>query len=228
MTIRVGTSGFSYPEWRGVLYPEDLKPRDMLGFYATVFDAVELNSTFYRAPSLVMLDAWKRSAREGFRFALKASRYVAQAVHQGKTDRAAAFYTLVSRLGAALGPVLIQLPPVKKDAGALRAFLTSVPAHPTVFEFRHVSWFSDDVFELLSGAGCAMCITEADAIETPRVLTSRLAYVRLRAKYTTKALERWAREIREMDVDDAYVFFKHKGTLEGPALAKKMKKLLAP
>jgi len=223
----VGTSGFSYAEWRGAFYPEGLSQKKMLPFYAEHLDTVELNNTFYRAPTKELLESWASQVPDGFRFSLKAQRFVSHAVRRGDVRPASHFISLAGALKDKLGAILIQLPPMKKNIDALRSFVRDLPRdREIVFELRDASWFSEDVYETLRNAGCALCITEGEDLDTPWVFTADFAYFRLRRTYNDAALAKWAEEISGMPASHAYVFFKHKGTKRGPAFAKKMRALL--
>src|SRR5688500_2553333 len=162
MTARlwVGASGYSYKEWKGSFYPDDIKPDAMLAFYAQRLPAVEINNTFYQMPKASVLEHWAEATPEHFRFAIKASRRISHDARL-KADAAADsvdyLYRTLATLGAKRGPVLFQLPPfLKKDLPRLRDFLQVLPDdHRAAFEFRNASWFDDDVYAALKDAGAA-------------------------------------------------------------------------
>jgi len=222
--VLAGTSGFSYAAWKGFFYPSDLPGGRMLSFYAGKLPAVEIDSTFYRVPTAKTLSSWREQVPDGFRFALKAPRRV---THQarlaaGATDSAGFFYRTTAELGPYLGPVLYQLPPdLRRDLPRLSAFLEFLPAGGrAAFEFRHRSWFADDVFEALRARGAALCVAESDEMETPVVATAAWGYLRLRkAEYAAADLSSWAERILDQPWDDAFVFFKHEEEARGPRLA---------
>jgi uncharacterized protein YecE (DUF72 family) len=228
--VLVGTSGFSYAPWKGRFYPADLPASSMLAFYAERFPAVEVNNTFYRMPSPKTLAGWRAQVPEGFRFALKAPQRI---THQqrltGSADSVAFLYRAAAELGQKLGPVLYQLPPnMKKDLPRLAAFLELLPAGGrAAFEFRHPSWFADDVYEALRGRGAALCIAEAEELEVPVVATADFGYLRLRkADYAAQELEAWAERILAQPWQAAYAFFKHEEEGKGPRLAEALKALV--
>jgi uncharacterized protein YecE (DUF72 family) len=230
MNLYVGTSGFSYKEWKGSFYPRTLPADQMLGFYGERFRSVEINSTFKRLPTSSVLKAWASAVAGDFKFALKASEQIThyrrlKDVGPLVSDLFGAAATLKNRLG----PVLVQLPPnFKKDVVRLREFLALLPSRRRVaMEFRHPSWFEDDVFAPLREHRVALCIADAeDDLKVPFVATATWGYLRLRRpKYSAAALRTWARRLRQQDWRDAFVFFKHEDKGKGPKLAKKFLEL---
>jgi uncharacterized protein YecE (DUF72 family) len=223
--LLTGTSGFAYKEWKGSFYPDDLPASGMLRYYAEQFPAVEINNTFYRMPAEKVLRQWAEDVPEDFTFVLKASQ---QITHRKRLNDAAEpvafFFRIAGVLGDRLGPILVQLPPnLKKDAGRLNAFLDVLPADARVaFEFRHESWFDDDVFEALRVRGAALCIAHGEKLETPLVATAPWGYLRLRqVAYDDAELETWVAQLRRQNWSDAYVFFKHEDAGTGPKLARR-------
>ena len=232
MNFWIGTSGFQYAEWKGNFYPEDLPAAKMLPFYAERFSTTEINYTFHRIPAFKTIENWKAQTREQFRFALKAPQKI---THWSKlrdcADTLEYFYKVVTGLGERLGPVLFQLPPTfKKDADVLRSFLRELPSMRAAFEFRHESWFDDEIFDLLKSRNIALCIADTDAIATPKKFTADYGYLRLRREdYQKSDVERWAEFVRDQKSHwkDAFVYFKHEESGIGPKLAQQMVKLLA-
>jgi uncharacterized protein YecE (DUF72 family) len=226
MRIHIGTSGYAYPEWRGTFYPEGLPASKMFASYADRFRAVEINATFYRAPTLKMTDGWRAQAPDGFVYALKAPRRITHDARLRDCEDAVRFFCDNARaLGPHLGPLLFQLPPnFRADAGRLAAFLPWLPSGvKAAFEFRHDSWLNDDVYALLTAHGAALCIADFGDRTTPPVATARHAYFRLRDEgYTPDDLARWAALMasRGADWDDAFVFFKHEEQGKGPEFAR--------
>jgi uncharacterized protein YecE (DUF72 family) len=222
--LRIGTSGYSYKEWRGAFYPEKLKEADMLAFYATRFDTVEINNTFYRMPASALLALWAEGTPDGFCFALKAPQRITH--HKRLADVASEvsyFLGAASGLASKLGPVLYQMPPnLKKDLGRLRGFLETLPAHPrSAFEFRHESWIGPDTEAILAEGGAALCVADTDdhPIES-FAATAPFGYLRLRRlAYSEDDLRRWLDRIRAQPWGDAYVFFKHEDEARGPEFA---------
>ncbi len=233
MRLRVGTSGYSYPQWRGSFYPEGLAPEEMLGFYATRFDCVEINNTFYRMPKREMLARWvdETRARPDFSFVLKASQRI---THQkrltGAESDVAYLLGNASALGANLGPLLFQLPPfLRADVARLRQFLALTAGQRVAFEFRHASWDDGDVRAALREAGAAQVVSDDDDAPAPEPLpvTAGWGYLRLRrSHYDDASLRAWAERIRAQPWDEALVFFKHEDDgPQGPALGQRFLEL---
>jgi len=233
MRVLVGTSGYSYKEWKGSFYPADLPAAKMLAFYATQFDTVEINNTFYRMPEGKTLGKWATEVPESFVFVLKAPQRI---THQkrlaGAADDIRYLFETAAELGPKLGPVLFQLPPfAKKDVEKLRAFLGALPRHPCAFEFRHATWFDDEVFALLREHDAAICAADTDEVPDPAALTMSTAswgYLRLRrTQYADGEIERWAKRVEQQRWSSAYVFFKHEDEGKGPAFARTLMKALS-
>jgi uncharacterized protein YecE (DUF72 family) len=223
MRILAGTSGFSYKEWKGSFYPEDMKPDGMLSYYAERLDTVELNNTFYRLPNEKTLAAWAGQVPHTFRFALKASRTITHLKRLKDVADPVAYLCRVTRtLGDRRGPILFGLPPnMKADPERLRALLQHVPGDvQAAIEFRHPSWHDDVVFDILRASNAALCIAHTDEDETPFVATADWGYVRLRGTaYARDDLRAWRERIASQTWDDAFVYFKHEDAGTGPRLA---------
>ena len=228
MQLYCGTSGFSFPAWKGPFYPENLPAGDMLEYYAARLAAVELNNTFYRIPKGDVIAAWRDHVPEDFRFAVKASRRITHIKRLGDcAEPAGYFFDAVAGLGARLGCVLVQLPPtLRADVARLESFLELVPRDVAVaFEFRHDSWRDEAVLAVL-GRHDAAWVTADDDGERPPELprTASWTYLRLRAPaYSLKRLREW--HARCADFERAFVFFKHEDDALGTKLARKMQSL---
>ena len=228
MRLRTGTSGFSYKEWKGSFYPEKLPATRMLEYYSRRLDAVEINNTFYRLPRAELLEKWKSQVPDDFAFVLKASRRITH--HKRLKDAGEPLEylttTATETLGAALGPILFQLPPyLRKDVGRLAEFLTTVPEGVrAAFEFRHESWFGDDTWQALADGGAALVVADTGEGDAPVVATAGFGYARLRRPgYGDEDLARWANAFREQGWDELFVFFKHEDAGAGPALAARLR-----
>ncbi len=224
--IRIGTSGYNYPEWKGTFYPKDLPASKMLRFYAERFTTVEINYTFYRMPSEKTLSNWDSETPSDFAFTLKASRRI---THQNPLkDKEETVRVLLSRaqvLGPKLALVLFQLPPYfRKDLDTLESFLETLPSKArAAFEFRHRSWMSDDVFTLLRDRNLALCITDSEKLTTPVVNTADFSYYRLRDEgYDEHDIAGWAEKIKANSPTsgDVFVYFKHEEEGKGAEFAK--------
>jgi uncharacterized protein YecE (DUF72 family) len=230
--LLAGASGYSFKEWKGTFYPPDTKPDGMLGFYSERLPTVEINNTFYRMPKVEMLENWARTTPASFRFAIKASRRITHFAHlkaDAAADSVAYLYKCLEALGAKRGPVLFQLPPtIKKDVPRLAAFLQLLPeGHKAAFEFRNDSWFDDEVYAALKGAGASLCLSEReDNAPPPLVETASWGYVRLRLEtYADADLEAWARRLAQTGWGDVYVYFMHEPT--APAYAQTLMRFAA-
>ena len=231
MRFHVGTSGYSYKEWKGSFYPEKLPQKQMLDFYAERFDAVEINSTFRRLPEIGVVGSWTGQTPESFRFVLKAPQSITHFKRLiDVKDQTKAFLKAAAELKHRRGPVFFQLPPnFKKDLPRLKAFLKSLgkKSASAAFEFRHESWFDEDVYDALRAKSSALCVADAEELpKTDLISTAKFGYVRLRrAKYTKKQLAAWLTKIQAQDWDEVYVFFKHEETGTGPKFAARFLEL---
>ena len=212
--ILAGTSGYAFKEWKGPFYPEDLKDAGMLAFYASKFPTVEINNTFYQMPKEKTLLDWSAKVPEQFSFAMKASQRIThfQRLKPESVELVEYLVRTAAVLGTRLGPILFQLPPnMKKDFDKLAAFLDKLPKGPRyVIEFRHESWFGDDVFGALRDHDVAMGVIEQEDFSSPVQPTASWGYLRLhRFDYDAAMLSAWAKRIRENGWSEAYVFFKH-------------------
>jgi uncharacterized protein YecE (DUF72 family) len=233
MTLYVGTSGYSYPKWKGSFYPDKLPVAQMLRFYGERFRTVESNYTFNGIPKAAVLDGWARNVPADFQFALKAPMQITHRRRlQNADELVTQWFDVAEVLKKRSGPVLFQLPPnFKKDAPRLRDFLALVPAPKRVaFEFRHPSWFDEEVFALLYDHRAALCLAEADDdLDTPFIATADWGYLRLRrSDYSDAELLAWVRRIQGQDWHDGFVFFKHEDQGHGPRLAQRFLELAAP
>ncbi len=177
---RIGTSGYQYPHWRGILYEEGLPKKDWFARYAAVFDTVEINNTFYHLPDTHTFESWREQAPDGFLYVLKFSRYGSHLKRlRDPQDTIGLFLERASHLGSLLGPILVQLPPNwNADVERLRAFLDAAPAeHRWAVEFRDARWLNAEVFDALRAHNAALCIH--DMIERhPVALTADWVYLR--------------------------------------------------
>ena len=222
MKLHAGTSGFAFKEWKGTFYPEDLKDDAMLGYYAGKFRTVEINNTFYRLPKEHVLLDWAAQVPEPFTFAIKASQRITHHARLKPESGSAVEFLLKNTavLAGRLGPILFQLPPnLKKDAARLGVFLATLPGDRRyTIEFRHDSWFDDEVFDALRARDIALCVTEQPEFASPVVATATWGYARLhRFDYGASALTAWAERIAAQAWTDAFVYFKHdEGEGSGP------------
>jgi uncharacterized protein YecE (DUF72 family) len=226
MTIYAGTSGFSYKPWKGRFYPRGLATSQMLRFYAEQLPTVEINNTFKTLPDESAVKAWAHYVPAGFKFAIKAPQRITHFQRlKNSADSVSELLEMAGLLKTRLGPLLFQLPPTfKKDAPRLREFLKLLPRRRrTAIEFRHPSWFDEEIYKLLRDHGAALCIADAENdLNVPFVATADWGYLRLRRdNYSAANLKSWAKRVRNQDWQDTFVFFKHEDTGAGPAFAKK-------
>jgi len=228
--ILVGTSGFSYTAWRGKFYPSDLSPKKFLSYYAQHFPTTEINNTFYRIPTPALVGNWYDEVPAAFQFTLK----VSQAITHRKKLKAVdsemqRFLEGAAALKEKLATLLVQLPPFfRKDLVTLEDFLNKFSSQARLsFEFRHASWFCDDLYQLLRQHECALAVVEkeeGEGAEAPREVTAPFVYMRLRkGEYSDAELEDWAKWIRRQTVD-VFCYLKHDD--EAPLLAKRLLKAL--
>jgi uncharacterized protein YecE (DUF72 family) len=224
MALCVGTSGYSYKEWKGPFYPEKIKPTEMLPYYAKRLSAVEINNTFYRLPKANVIESWAEQVPERFRFSIKASRRITHFKRlKDAGDETGFLLSNLELLGEKLGVVLFQLPPnAKCNVERLDAFLEILPDRlPAAFEFRHESWFDEAVFERLRARNFALVAVDSEDADRPELVrTANWGYLRLRRPdYDGADLTSWAIDIRALDWDDTFVFFKHEDEGAGPKMA---------
>jgi len=226
VNVWVGTSGYNYPEWKGSFYPETLAAAKMLPYYAERFPTVEINYTFYRAPNEKILSGWSAATPERFKLTLKAPKRI---THDRRlkdcADPVRQFLETAAVLGPKLGALLFQLPPnLKKDLSLFDAFLDTFPPRVcAAFEFRHPSWFDDDVFSRLRTRALALCVADSEKLSAPVEITAPYAYFRLRDEgYTPGDIERWAGVVRGLEsrCEDVFVYFKHEEAGKGPEFGK--------
>ena len=213
--VFVGTSGFAYKEWKGTFYPDDLPAKKYLSYYAGHFRTTEINNTFYRMPTAKLCEGWYAEVPDGFWFTLKVSQRITHFKRLKNVDDEMNFFLdSAAGLKEKLGPILVQLPPnFKKDTEVLDAFLTTFATRGKLaFEFRHESWFTDDVYELLRRHKTTLGVVEKEEGEgpdTPREVTGSFVYIRLRkGDYSKDEMLDWARWIRSQSVP-VYCYLKH-------------------
>jgi uncharacterized protein YecE (DUF72 family) len=244
--MRVGCSGWSYEDWVGPFYPKHAKAKDYLRLYSSVFDAVEIDSSFYRIPNQVMISQWNKNTPENFIFCPKFPKKV---THDFKLQNVSStvnfFYKTLAGLGHKLGPIVVQLPPsFKYDKGlpVLQNFISSDLKTTTfrhAIEFRHKSWFRDDVYKLLKQNNISFCWSITQYVTTPTEVTSDFIYTRMVGerditKFNETQKDR-SKQMTEMSqaiknsvgtVDDAFIFFNNHFAGFGPESVNEFKRLL--
>jgi uncharacterized protein YecE (DUF72 family) len=233
-TFWIGTSGYAYKEWKGPFYPSDITDAEMLKYYAQRFSTVEINYTFYRMPNVRTLQGWAKETPDGFAFTLKAPRRITHDLRlRDAADPLTYFCDTAKALKKKLGAMLFQLPPfLKKDVARLEDFLHQLPTgFRPAFEFRHQSWFADEVFECLRRFDVALCVAEHEERSAPLEQTAHFGYFRLRRPdYSDADLAAWAGRLEDAATrwTDIFVYFKHEEEGKGPAFAAKLTSFLQP
>lgn len=227
--IRIGCSGWNYRHWREIFYPKGLPVSRWFAFYAEHFDTVEINNSFYMLPKAETFDKWRDQAAPGFRYAVKANRYLTQAKKlldcEEPIDR---MMPLFRRLGSTLGPVLYQLPPrLKLNLERLESFLAILPKDVTsVFEFRDSSWYVPATYALLDRYGASFCVHDMPGSASERVAVGPIAYVRFHGgegkywgRYSDEGLLSWTDWIGDQARAGRPVWAYFNNDIHGHALA---------
>jgi uncharacterized protein YecE (DUF72 family) len=216
VTVRIGTSGWHYKDWRGAFYPEKLPTRRWLEHYAQHFGTVELNNTFYRLPDAAGFRSWKAQVPDDFLFTVKASRFLTHYRRlRNPEEPVERMLAAAGALDEKLGPVLLQLPPnLAVDVPALEGVLDAFRGRVRlVCEFRHPSWFCDAVYQLLEARAVALCLADRRNHHTPAVRTASWGFVRMhegvaapRPHYGKRALATWMDRITDLWGTDGECF----------------------
>ena len=227
MRVIVGTSGYSYKEWKGTFYPKALPASGMLSFYATHFGAVEINNTFYRMPNEKTLTKWASEVPDGFTFILKAPAWITLSRKFDAAEGIRRFFDIASVLGPKLGPALFR----REQVDGIRELLGAVPKGKRVcVEFRPEPPLDEPLLATLREHDAAFCIADTDEVEDPDKLvvpTASWGYLRLRrTDYSDQQLAAWAKRVSAQPWSHAYVFFKHEDEGKGPVFAKRFLALL--
>jgi uncharacterized protein YecE (DUF72 family) len=227
IVIFAGTSGWAYASWKPDFYPAKTASNKFLQHYATRLNSAELNYTFRRFPSQKLLAGWIEATPPGFRFSVKAHQNITHVKRlRDASEFTRSFLSSLEPLAQSgkLGAILFQLPPFQKvDAALLEAFLALLPkGFRYTFEFRHESWFSDAIYDLLRRFNAALCVAESDTLETPGRATADFSYFRLRkSDYSPEERSRIGCRLAEMG-HDSYVYFKHEETPAGALYAEEL------
>jgi uncharacterized protein YecE (DUF72 family) len=238
--MRVGCSGWQYRHWRGDFYPRDLPQGRWFDHYASVFDTVEINNSFYRLPEATTFEGWKERAPVGFLFAVKASRYL---THMKKLkdpkEPISRFFERAGRLGRKLGPVLYQLPPRwPKNLERLERFLSFLPKRRLhAMEFRDPSWYAEDVYRALERGRVALCLHNMRGSESPIRFVGPFAYVRFHGsgpkyggRYPDSVIEEWAARLAHQirRGRNVYAYFNNDWGGHAPRDAVRLRDAIAP
>mgnify|MGYP000497008879 CR=1 FL=1 len=236
--IFIGTSGWSYTHWKEIFYPHGLSTTEWLHFYAEAFPTVEVNTTFYHTPSLSTVENWFKQVPKDFRFSIKASGYI---THQKRLhdceESLGYFFESIKKLKSKVGPILFQLPPsFKINQERLMNFISHLDKkYQYTFEFRHISWFTKEIYDLLTKHQIALCITDLNGKLTPEEITSYFSYIRLhgphssyQGSYGTPKLKIWKKKIEKWLSSNTSVYCYFDNDEKGYAIqdAKQLQNLL--
>jgi uncharacterized protein YecE (DUF72 family) len=237
MAIHIGTSGWAYPSWKPDFYPPKLPAKKFLEHYATRLNSVEVNYTFRQLPSEKALEGWLAATGEGFAFSFKAPQRITHFARlKNCSEVLDAFYRALNPVMRAkrLGVLLFQLPPnFKANADLLDEFLSLAKRNEVrlAFEFRHESWFCEEIFNVLKAHAAALCVAESDELESPDVVTAPFRCYRLRkSEYSPAELKEIIDRLRDQaKTGDVFVYFKHEETPEGALnAAEALRQLTTP
>jgi uncharacterized protein YecE (DUF72 family) len=229
--IYVGTSGWAYAIWKPEFYPKTVVSKNFLKYYATQLNTVEVNYTFRRSLTEKAATGWMADVGPDFRFALKANQYITHIRKlQNCEEPVQRFLATLQPLAAQLGPVLFQLGPTQKaEVGVLRDFLALLPRNfKMAFEFRHASWFSDEVYQVLSDRNATLCVAETEKLTTPEVRTANYIYFRFRQpSYSADEVKKLAERVQKWVAGgvETYAFFKHEEDPRSPLNAVELLKM---
>jgi len=225
--ILIGTSGFSYKEWKGTFYPKELPAKQYLSFYGKHFKTTEINNSFYRIPTEQNISAWYAEVPADFSFTLKLNQKITHVKRLKNADEEMErFLQVAAVMKEKLGTILVQLPPyAKKDIASLATFLSQYATRARLaFEFRHASWFDKETYALLKEHQSALAVVEAEEQDAVREITGNFIYMRLRkGDYTPKELKQWVIWIKQQTLD-VYCYLKHDD--KAPVLAQQLMDLL--
>lgn len=237
--IHVGTSGWTYDDWRGPFYPEDVPKKDWLRHYSRRFCTTEVNGSFYRTPSLETVRGWREQTPTGFLFAWKASKYIThwKRLSEKSDTSIALMVTRLKVLGPKVGPVLFQLPArFTANRERLASFLKMLPRrYRYAFEFRDASWYADEIFELLERHDVSLCLSDHYDAPAPWVVTAKHVYVRghgpggrYKDNYSDATLRNWARTMRKWKRQrrDVFVYFDNDQKSAAPADAQRLIRMM--
>jgi len=237
--ILIGTSGWTYDGWRGPFYPREMAKKEWLHWYASRFATAEINGSFYRTPSLEAVKAWRDQTPKNFLFSWKASKFIThwKRLTQKCENSIELMETRLKALSPKVGTVLFQLPPqFQKNHERLASFLSMLPSrYAYAFEFRHNSWYDDDILDLLHRHDVSLCLSDHHDAPSPWEVTARHVYVRGHGpggrymdNYPAKTLRRWAREIAKWQRQrrTVFVYFDNDQKSAAPRDAQRLRELL--
>ncbi len=222
LPLYVGTSGWAYTIWKPDFYPKNVASKNFLKYYATQLNTVEVNYTFRRSLTEKAATKWMADVGPNFRFALKANQYITHIRRlQNVEEPMQRFLSTLQPLATQLGPVLFQMPPTTKaDVAVLRDFLALLPRNfKAAFEFRHASWFAEEIYQALRDHNATLCLAETEKLTTPEVRTANYVYFRFRQpSYSADEVKKLTDRVGRCVADglETYAFFKHEEDPRSP------------
>lgn len=237
MKVHIGCSGWNYKDWRGKFYPEKLAAKNWLKFYSEQFNSVEVNSTFYRFPKDEYIEKWRDTVSDDFLFTLKGSRYVTHMKKLNEVEESVARFNDVAKLlKDKLGSVLWQLPPsLHRDDERLKNFCKLLdPDIKNVIEFRHESWYNEEVYKLLADHNVIFCALSSPRFPEEMITTAKTGYLRFHGKgkkwydylYSSEELKEWYEQIKKADLEEIFIYFNNDINANAPENAKELRSLL--
>lgn len=238
MKVNIGCSGYNYKDWRGEFYPEKMAQKNWLEFYASVFDTVEINNTFYKFPTENSLTQWHRIVPSNFRFTLKGHRYVTHRKKLNEVERPVSdFEDLTKFLKRKMGCLLWQLPGnLHRNDEKLEKFCKTLDGRrKNVVEFRHESWFDEAVYQILGENNVSFCAISSPEFPEEMITTNKTGYLRFHGKgkkwydylYSEKELEEWYKKIQKTDLEEVYIYFNNDIHANAPKNAAQLKKIFS-
>jgi uncharacterized protein YecE (DUF72 family) len=230
MKIYTGTSGYGYKPWKGRFYPKDLPEKDMLKYYSSQFNSVEINNTFYSMPSAAILQSWKTEVPAGFRFFIKAPSKITHVKRlKNCEDELKYFIDLSLTIEKSFSGFLFQLPPnYKKNMEVFENFISLIPPKiKAAFEFRHESWQEQEVYNCLKKRNFALCMADTDELPVKNIVaTASWGYLRLRKEdYSEMEIKAWYNKITKQEWKEVFIYFKHEDKANGTRFAAKLRDL---
>lgn len=233
--VRIGCSGWFYREWKGLFYPEKLPSAKYLSYYSQFFNTVEVNSTFYRYPSSQMVQRWYQNAPEGFKYSLKINKIITHVKRlKGIKEDLELFYALGDLLKDKMGYLLFQFPKsfIFNGEHLERLLLALDPAYEKVVEFRHESWWNEQVFEALSAANTTFCTVSGFEVPEDLIVLKKRAYIRFHGDpsyalpYSEEDLLGWKQKIQATPAKDLWIYFNNTSRGYAPENALLLSRIL--
>ena len=236
MKVHIGCSGYNYKEWRGAFYPQKMPQRKWLEHYSSIFDTVEINNTFYRFPRENALQSWKETVEKDFQFTLKGHRYVTHRKKLKEVSQSVKDFELLARLlQKKLGCILWQLPPnLHRNDEKLEEFCQTLdPSFKNVLEFRHESWYDEEVYEILRKNKIIFSSISSPEFPDEMITTGNIGYLRFHGTgkdwydhlYSKDELKEWHKKISDSELEEIYIYFNNDIHAHAPKNAQQLKEL---